>query len=88
MSERPLTTFIIIMLAVFGAAVGGASIGYNMGRHDAERRSVYVLCNTARQEISGVSERACGDEQDRTHTEFLCSNNAPIPTVRCWVESK
>lgn len=42
--------------------------------------SVQAVCDKAHSEISGTSEQACGDIQDRTGTEYICGQ------FRCWVE--
>jgi hypothetical protein len=54
----------------------------------AKHEYVYQMCNDSRQEVSGTSEQACGDAQDRTHTEFLCAERNALPSNHCWVEDK
>lgn len=52
------------------------------------KASVYAVCNQSRQELNGTAERACGDIQDQTGTEFLCSANNMEANTHCWVEVK
>lgn len=42
---------------------------------------VYAVCIAAHHEVSGESEEACGNMQDKYHYEFLCSRIG-----NCWVE--
>lgn len=42
---------------------------------------VQQVCDIAHRENSGYSERACGDVQDQTNTEYICNSTS------CWVES-
>jgi hypothetical protein len=45
---------------------------------------VQTICDKAHNEVSGQSEQACGDAQDRTNTEYLCNQTG----TSCWVEEK
>lgn len=45
---------------------------------------VQTICDQAHNEINGASERACGDAQDKTNTEYLCNSI----NTSCWVEAK
>lgn len=48
----------------------------------AQMRQTYSICWAAHNEINGQSEQACGNAQDLTHTEFVCT------TSNCWLEVK
>lgn len=50
------------------------------------RAYVYAVCEDAHLKVDGVGEQACGDAQDKTNTEFLCTN--PSEQAACWVEIK
>lgn len=61
------------------------------GAHDEQRQAtlinVYTVCNDSR--ISAeISETECGNLQDTTDTEFLCTANNMSPANHCWVEDK
>lgn len=53
----------------------------------AAQRVEYVqtTCDKAHREYSGASEAACGEAQDATNTEYLCTAE---PNASCWVEVK
>lgn len=62
---------------------------YHLAQRNAQAVAVLgvqQICDAAHREFDGTSERACGDAQDRTHTEYLCSSLTPA--ARCWVEVK
>jgi hypothetical protein len=49
-------------------------------------QAVKNICDAAHVEASDESEQACGDAQDATGTEYLCSG--PTANADCWVEVK
>lgn len=77
---------ITILLALLVGAVFGSAI--NQAAADNAAREVYAVCNSARQEISGISEQACGDLQDKYNIEFLCQANNSEASNNCWTEVK
>lgn len=46
--------------------------------------TVYAVCERSRAVANGELERACGDAQDRSGTEYLCHQDGTV----CWVEVK
>lgn len=75
-----------IFLALLVGAILGCSI--NAQATDNAKREVYAVCNSARLEISGASEQACGQLQDKYGIEFLCNANNNSPATNCWTEAK
>lgn len=71
---------ITILLAVFGFIM--LQVGKQV--QVANMHEAYSLCLTAHAEVSGASETACGNAQDKTHTEFLCDKTNSY----CWLEVK
>ncbi|MES1987278.1 MAG: hypothetical protein V4440_04470 [Pseudomonadota bacterium] len=53
-------------------------------RQIAQQHQTYNICIKAHFETSGASEQACGNAQDRTHTEFICNQDGTY----CWLEVK
>lgn len=51
-------------------------------------RAVYAICNQSRLITDRDMERACGDAQSASRTEFLCTANNQDPSTHCWVELK
>ncbi len=73
----------IVMVGFF--AVMGGFLGFTLGQ-DAQlnsMRETYKTCLVAYHETDGASEKACGDAQDATSTEFLCNREG-----YCWLEVK
>lgn len=54
----------------------------------AKHEYVYQICNDSRLAVSGTQEQECGNAQDRTSTEFLCTERNSLTTNTCWVEDK
>lgn len=75
-----------VILAVFVGLVFGLAL--NQAATNNAKRQVYAVCNSARLEIDGRSEQACGDLQDKLGVEFLCENNNSLTTNHCWTEAK
>lgn len=76
------TIFLAVLVGViFGLAINKAST-------DNAKRQVYAVCNSARLEIDGRSEQACGDLQDKLGVEFLCKANNNLESNYCWTEAK
>lgn len=75
---------------IFLAVLVGLAFGHalNNAAANAAAREVYAVCNSARQEISGASENACGDLQDKYNIEFLCQANNSEASNNCWTEIK
>lgn len=60
---------------------------YNLGSVNFNKdsiRDVKAYCDMAHNEVSGESEEKCGQLQDETNTEYLCSYNY----TECWLEVK
>lgn len=76
------TIFLALVVGLmFGVAINNAAT-------QNAKRQVYAVCNGARLEISGASEQACGDLQDRLGVEFLCDSNNSLTSNHCWTEAK
>ena len=73
-------SIIALLLVAFGFIMIQTGKQLQLG---AMRRA-YSLCLAAHAEVNGDSERACGDAQDQTHTEFLCDKAGEY----CWLEVK
>lgn len=50
----------------------------------SDLRQTLAICQSAHRETDGASEQRCGDMQDKTHTEFICSQTGAY----CWLEVK
>lgn len=75
-----------IFLALAIGVILGCSI--NAAATDNAKREVYAVCNSARLELNGASEEACGQVQDKYNIEFLCEANNNLPATNCWTEAK
>lgn len=75
----------ILLALLVGLAFGHA---LNNAATENAKREVYAVCNSARLEISGQSEQACGDLQDKLGIEYLCQERNDLPTNHCWTEAK
>lgn len=72
-------------------AIGvGLIFGLALDRAATEnaKKLVYNVCNDARLEVSGDSEEACGQVQDKYNIEFLCESNNWLASTHCWTEAK
>lgn len=82
MTNKLLTISLALLIGVmFGTAINNAAA-------ESAAREVYAVCNSARQEISGTSEQACGDLQDKYNIEFLCEARNSEASNHCWTEVK
>lgn len=70
----------IIALSFFVATAGAAS------PRAREMSLVQSTCSYSREVTSGTWEDLCGEMQDKTNTEFLCSDLSS--DAYCWVEDK
>lgn len=77
-------------LTIFLALLVGLAFGHalNTAATQSAKAQVYAVCNSARLEVSGQSERQCGDLQDKLGVEFLCEANNALTTNHCWTEAK
>lgn len=85
------TTQILWMLVLANVAIvllGVSVILAGDKQRNLTKATVYAVCNQSRQQINGAAERACGDIQDQTHTEFLCASRDMNANTHCWVEVK
>lgn len=75
---------------IFLALLVGLAFGHALNNAAAQSaaREVYAVCNSARQEMSGASEQACGDLQDKYNIEFLCEARNSEASNHCWTEIK
>lgn len=74
------TAIIGLLLVAFGFIM----IQVGKQQQISQQQQAYQICLKAHSEISGASENACGQAQDRTHTEFLCNQTGHY----CWLEIK
>lgn len=68
-----------VMLIAFGYVITNT-------REVTASQIVYDVCNQARQEINGTSERICGELQYKYDIEFLCQARNMSPGNHCWTE--
>lgn len=86
MSDKTALTLFWVMLAGLSLLVVQTYRSARIDEHTAMIAAVQSTCDNARAEISGTSEQACGDIQDRTGTEYLCRQVGH--DYSCWVEVK
>lgn len=79
------TAITICVTVFFGAIVADDAIKAqtNGNTKAVQVQMVQTVCDIAHNENSGYSEQACGDVQDQTNTEYICSHSG----TSCWVES-
>lgn len=77
-------SIVAVLLFVFGFTM------LQVGKQSqlAAMRHAYSVCQTANSEINSASEKACGEAQDATHTEFVCGQVIVPRALHCWVEVK
>lgn len=80
----PLLLLTLVLGIIVGLEYRSSVVELRLAKHEY----VYHICSEARLEVSGESEQACGDAQDRTGTEFLCEKNNQDPSTVCWVEER
>lgn len=80
----PLVLITLVLGVVIGFQYRDSVVELRLAKHEY----VYHICNDARLEVSGESEEACGQAQDRTGTEFFCHANNQDPSTTCWVEDR
>lgn len=76
----------LVISAVFLFVFGVIMVQAGKQAQLAHMRETYSICMKAHGESSGASEEACGNAQDATHTEFICSSAAS--NANCWLEVK
>lgn len=86
MSDRKAFILFWVMLAGLSGLVVQQYRAARVDERAAMVAAVQSTCDNARAEISGTSERECGDIQDRTGTEYLCKQAGH--DFACWVEVK
>lgn len=80
-----MNVLIILSTLVIGLVFG---YGVNQQANTSAASEVYAVCNSARLEVSGESEEACGAIQDKYNAEFLCEARNSSVDNHCWVEVK
>lgn len=76
-----------LCLGVISIAIIGQYNGARAESNAYQRDYVYTVCNEARITLDSAKRVQCGQAQDKTHTEFLCSSDDMSPSTHCWVET-
>lgn len=76
------TTILLSLLVglVFGLAI-------NQAATDSASAQVYAECQRSRLSVS-ITEKRCGELQDKYNIEFLCEANNNLESNHCWTEAK
>lgn len=78
-----LTAVVLCVAIFFGSLVLDDAIKANSSNQTkaVQVQMVQTVCDIAHNENSGESEKACGNVQDQTNTEYICNSTS------CLVES-
>lgn len=83
MRDRVSIALFVSLLALLGVLV---VLQHNALARGQDVLYVQSICDKAHSEISGSSETACGNAQNETNTEYLCTT--ATNDGYCWVEAK
>ena len=87
-SKHTLIALLILVLTSVGVGAGAMYLGsWYYDVHDSNRtaRTVQQVCDDYRETMNPDLYRTCGDAQEVSNSEYLCTKP---PIVSCWVEVK
>lgn len=83
MTYRTADTLLTIALVI---SVIAFILGIGIRLDQVAKQRTQEACDKAHLSVSGELERACGEAQDKWHTEYLCTSQKA--DAFCWVEVK
>jgi len=85
MTDKLLNATPFLLAGILLALALGQLFSAQAETRTQELRHVYTVCNESRISPT-ITEQACGDLLDKTHTRFTCSDRNTSPTNICTVK--
>lgn len=81
---KTLNILLIFGLALTVGLVFGSAV--NKVAYNSAAAEVYAACQASRMSAT-LSEKHCGELQDKYKIEYLCKQNNTLVSNHCWTES-